>query len=70
MNHVENYKGTGGDWLHKVLIFISALESDCFQPNLVFEVKIHKCSGNAMIYGNGTPLQCSCLQYPMDRGAW
>ena len=42
MNHVENYKGTGGDWLHKVLIFISALESDCFQPNLVFEVKIHK----------------------------
>ena len=20
--------------------------------------------------GNGSPLQCSCLQNPMDRGAW
>ena len=20
--------------------------------------------------GNGNPLQCSCLEYPMDRGAW
>ena len=20
--------------------------------------------------GNGTPLQCSCLETPMDRGAW
>ena len=20
--------------------------------------------------GNGTPLQYSCLEYPMDRGAW
>ena len=20
--------------------------------------------------GNGTPLQCSCLENPMDRGAW
>ena len=20
--------------------------------------------------GNGNPLQCSCLQNPMDRGAW
>ena len=21
-------------------------------------------------YCNGTPLQCSCLENPMDRGAW
>ena len=20
--------------------------------------------------GNGNPLQCSCLEHPMDRGAW
>ena len=20
--------------------------------------------------GNGNPLQCSCLEYPMDRGTW
>ena len=20
--------------------------------------------------GNGTPLQCSCLENPMDKGAW
>ena len=24
------------------------------------------CSGE----GNGNPLQCSCLEYPRDRGAW
>ena len=23
-----------------------------------------------IIYGNGTPLQYSCLANPMDRGAW
>ena len=25
---------------------------------------------NRLIYSNGTPLQCSCLENPMDRGAW
>ena len=28
--------------------------------------KIHHPSGE----GNGNPLQCSCLENPMDRGAW
>ena len=27
-------------------------------------------SGIAGSYGNGTPLQYSCLENPMDRGAW
>ena len=32
----------------------------------------HRESLYIYIYGegNGTPLQCSCLEYPMDRGAW
>ena len=27
-------------------------------------------SGRSPREGNGTPLQCSCLETPMDRGAW
>ena len=27
-------------------------------------------SGRAPEEGNGNPLQCSCLENPMDRGAW
>ena len=27
-------------------------------------------SGRSPGEGNGTPLQCSCLRNPMDRGAW
>ena len=29
-------------------------------------VKVEKGAGE----GNGTPLQCSCLENPMDKGAW
>ena len=25
---------------------------------------------NLLKYSNGTPLQCSCLENPKDRGAW
>ena len=27
-------------------------------------------SGRSPGRGNGSPLQCSCLENPMDRGAW
>ena len=27
-------------------------------------------SGRSPLEGNGNPLQCSCLENPMDRGAW
>ena len=27
-------------------------------------------SGRSPGGGNGSPLQCSCLENPMDRGAW
>jgi len=27
-------------------------------------------SGRSLGGGNGNPLQYSCLEYPMDRGAW
>ena len=26
--------------------------------------------GRSSVVGNGNPLQCSCLENPMDRGAW
>ena len=26
--------------------------------------------GRSLGEGNGSPLQCSCLENPMDRGAW
>ena len=27
-------------------------------------------SGRSPVWGHGNPLQCSCLENPMDRGAW
>ena len=27
-------------------------------------------SGRSLEKGNGNPLQCSCLENPMDRGVW
>ena len=27
-------------------------------------------SGRSLGEGNGNPIQCSCLENPMDRGAW
>ena len=31
---------------------------------------IHCCEGLSLGKGNGTPLQYSCLENPMDGGAW
>lgn len=41
MNYVGSYNGTGGDWLHRVLVFINSLQPDCFQQDLVFRVKMY-----------------------------
>ena len=35
-------------------------------PNLKKSINLHKKIGE----GNGTPLQYSCLENPMDGGAW
>ena len=41
------------------------------------EIKRHLLLGRkimtnlaSILEGNGNPLQCSCLEYPMDGGAW
>ena len=41
------------------------------------EIKRHLLLGrkimtnlDSILEGNGNPLQCSCLEYPMDGGAW
>ena len=43
------------------------LQQDIQQPKLVKELGSYEFGG---IEGNGTPLQYSCLENPMDRGAW
>ena len=35
-----------------------------------FEVAIYKKLEKELGEGNGNPLQYSCLENPMDRGAW
>ena len=39
-------------------------ESDMTEATL--HAYMHACFGE----GNGNPLQCSCLENPVDRGAW
>ena len=43
---------------------VGSLESDTTE-RLHFQFSL-SCIGE----GNGTPLQCSCLENPTDRGAW
>ena len=40
--------------------------------NLPASADVHSTpgSGRSPRAGNGTPLQCSCLENPMDRGVW
>ena len=41
----------------------------CYKPDTTEQFHFHfslSCIGE----GNGNPLQCSCLENPMDRGAW
>ena len=40
------------------------------KKTLSFLLKIFKYSQGLSGEGNGTPLQYSCLENPMDRGAW
>ena len=48
------------------LIYNIVLASDVQQSDSVIYVGIYIFSGE----GNGTPLQYSCLEHPMDGGAW
>ena len=51
------------------------LESTLFHPDfgqyvVSGDVGLIPGSGRPPGEGNGNPLQCSCLENPMDRGAW
>ena len=39
-------------------------------PANVGDTGLIRGSGQSPRGGDGTPLQYSCLEYPMDRGAW
>ena len=39
-------------------------------PSAIQEISSIPGSGRSPGEGNGYPLQCSCLDNPMDRGAW
>ena len=41
-------------------------ESACNEGDLGLISGLGRCPGG----GNSTPFQCSCLENPMDRGAW
>ena len=47
-------------------IGLDGKESDCNAGDLGSIPGLGKSSGK----GNGYPLQCSCLENPMDRGVW
>ena len=36
----------------------------------ICEMQLEKCLERNFTDGNGTPLQYSCLENPMDGGAW
>ena len=56
------------------------VENLCFSENMAQTVKVSACNaadaasipglGRPPGEGNGNPLQYSCLENPMDKGAW
>ena len=50
----------------KVLLLLLLIKRQVFLFLFLFLVVLSKNSGE----GNGNPLQYSCLENPMDRGAW
>ena len=43
---------------------------ECIIVYLKLFLKIQSTQGLVPVTGNGNPLQYSCLENPMDRGAW
>ena len=48
---------------HSYQVGITSLSSVCCEGNVM-------CINASCSAGNSTPLQCSCLENPMDGGAW
>ena len=40
------------------------------KDHMYFQLKENRCDSREFGEGNGTPLQYSCLEKPMDGGAW
>ena len=60
------------DWLISLVICIWASLVAQMVKNLpaMWEIRVQSESGRSPGEGNGNPLQYSCLENPMDRGAW
>ena len=52
-----------------VMVFINKLDRPCKDPFDLLDAGSIPGSGRSPGGGNGNPLQCSCLENPMDRGA-
>ena len=56
-------------------VFIN-IKSSCYTPEVIFKLYLKKCNVFFPLpyivlgEGNGTPLQCSCLENPRGGGAW
>ena len=63
--------GRGGDWAFRMDTYTSLCLKYITTEDLLFSAKLDLifCS-NLKGEGNGTPLQYSCLENPMDGGAW
>ena len=59
------------DWIRKVwhiytMEYYSAIRRNAYESVLMRWMNLEPIIGE----GNGTPLQYSCLENPMDRGTW
>ena len=56
--------------LTKYLFISIQFSTDTGKNSVSFLIGITMNLGNSVGEGNGTPLQYSCLETPMDGGAW
>ena len=70
--HLYEFSDSIYNWYHTIVVFFDIL------PSIIFSRSIHVAANGSISsfhlvsirHHFGTPLQYSCLENPMDRGAW
>ena len=56
-----------GEWASQVVLVVKSLPANAGD---IRDMGLIPVSGRSLGGGYGSPLQCACLENPMDRGAW
>ena len=69
MKEREAEQREGSKWISKLLVQLNSCDkSEGWDDSII--PSSYELKKETLLITYGTPLQCSCLEYPMDGGAW